>query len=83
MGYHSRRSLSSYSSYEFLPFRNLIQSDYGYVMVGDPIETQTGYSINLQRVSSGTVFGDDVDSLTLTFDFDSDHRFGIPTAMLQ
>ena len=43
-------------------------------MVGNPVETSTGYVINLGKASNGTVYGNDAENLILTIDFDTDYR---------
>ena len=59
-------------------FPLLFQNDaYGYVMAGDPIATSRGYQITLNRIQGGTMFGNDIDTVTLDVTFDTDSRLKI------
>lgn len=49
-------------------------SQYGYLMVDEPVPTSNGYKVTLQRLHTGTLFGNDVDTLTLDVTFDSASR---------
>ncbi|CAK8688084.1 unnamed protein product [Clavelina lepadiformis] len=48
--------------------------NYGYTMVGDAVATYNGYRVTLQKISSGSMFGDDVDTVTLDVNFDTSSR---------
>ena len=44
-------------------------------MTEDPVETSDGYYVKLQRIQSGSMFGNDVDDLTLVVTFDTASRY--------
>ena len=59
---------SDSSPYCFMP------KEHGYRMVGDPVETPSGYEVVLKRISYPTWYGLDIDDVLLEVDFQSDSR---------
>ena len=53
----------------------LTQNDeYGYKMVGDAVNHGRGYTVTLQRIHTGTLFGNDMDTVNLEVTFDTSSR---------
>nr|XP_026694311.1 LOW QUALITY PROTEIN: lysosomal alpha-glucosidase-like [Ciona intestinalis] len=50
---------------------------YGYSMQGTPVATYNGYRVTLNRIHTSTLFGDDVDTVTLDVTFDTQSRIHI------
>ena len=44
-------------------------------MDGNPVATSRGYQIELNRMQGGTIFGNDVEAVTLEVTFDTESRY--------
>lgn len=51
--------------------------NYGYKMVGEPVNTGHGFRVELERATTSTLFGGDANSLTVEIDFQSDYRLRV------
>lgn len=51
--------------------------NYGYKMVGEPVNTGHGFRAQLQRSTTSTLFGGDINDLIVEADFQSDYRLRI------
>ncbi|CAL8083188.1 unnamed protein product [Orchesella dallaii] len=54
-----------------------VPANYGYKMVGTPEETPNGYRVTLSRSTNASYFGNDAETLTATFEVQSDYRLRI------
>ncbi|CAL8087113.1 unnamed protein product [Orchesella dallaii] len=48
--------------------------NWGYKMVGEPVNTGHGFRVALERITTSTVFGGDSNELNVEVDFQSDYR---------
>ncbi|NXU52704.1 MGA protein, partial [Turnix velox] len=50
-------------------------SDHGYKMDGSTRDTQTGFEATLKRLPSPSLFGNDIDTVLLTGEYQTSNRF--------
>ena len=61
----------------YITSKNPQNDEYGYKMVGDAVDNGRGYTVTLQRVHTGTLFGSDHDTVNLEVTFDTTSRLHI------
>ena len=51
-----------------------VPPEHGYSMVGEPVETPSGYEVNLRRKNYPSWFGQDILEVKLEVEFQENHR---------